>query len=295
MIDKPEMLLWRALFRKLHLGMKKKMRFSREIGKKMFEFIRCQKPISKFMKPMFTPDCSKIVLDITFACNLKCAGCHKSCNLIPTKDMLSLDQIKKFVHESIKQDRKWARILISGGEPTLHPQLFEIIEELLKYKRKHSPNTSVELNTNGFGPKVNLILSKIPSKINIINSNKKNSNVEGHKKFHDAPIDNIAYKFADFSNACYVCTLCGMALTRYGYYPCSIAASIDRIFGFDLGMKKLPQPDYDMRELLLKFCKYCGKFMIFNSIRKTDSNAMSISWRKSIEAYKKKKPSLSLY
>ena len=295
MTAKSHMPLWRRMFRKLPTGIRHRILFSGDFAEKMLEFIRCQKPVSAFMKPGYTPDSSKIVLDITFDCNLGCAGCHKSCNLIHTKDMLSVEQVKKFVHESIEQNRRWTRILISGGEPTLHPGLFEIIDELLNYQRDHSQKTVLELNTNGFGNRVNSVLSRMPSEIKINNSKKINPNKVKHSRFHDAPIDNLAYKFADFSNACWICANCGIALTKYGYYPCCVAASIDRVFGFDTGIKKLPAADYNMRKMLSRLCGYCGHFMRFNEVLKTDPNTVSSTWKKSIEEYKKRKPSLSLY
>lgn len=256
------------------------------------KFIRDQKPISKFTKPMFTVNHNVIRLYITFTCNLKCEGCRESCNLVSEADNLSLEQIKRFIHESIQQNRRWKTIGISGGEPTLHPQILEILEELIRYKKEHSPNTSLDLETNGLGPKVQSVLNKLPKEIRVVNSNKKNSNPEYHRTFHNAPIDHAMYKFSDFSNACVTIRDCGMCLTKYGYYPCGIAGGMDRILGFNLGLKKLPSPDCDMSATLKKLCRYCGEFFIFPHLKNGNTNKMSISWKRALKRYKKSKPNL---
>lgn len=68
-----------------------------------------------------------IYLAIWYKCNQKCLGCP--CGLNDNKDMsLTLEQITSFLE---KYDPEEAIcVTLSGGEPTLHPQFFEILEEL---------------------------------------------------------------------------------------------------------------------------------------------------------------------
>jgi MoaA/NifB/PqqE/SkfB family radical SAM enzyme len=42
----------------------------------------------------FKPNLSKIELDITYECNLKCLGCNRSCTQAPTKESLSLGDVR---------------------------------------------------------------------------------------------------------------------------------------------------------------------------------------------------------
>jgi molybdenum cofactor biosynthesis enzyme MoaA len=93
-------------------------------------------------------------MDITYYCNLRCCNCNRSCGLAPTDDRLSLEQIIKFLQESREKGVKWQRFRILGGEPTLHPEFFWIIDELLAYKQLHNPELHIHVVTNGSGKKV---------------------------------------------------------------------------------------------------------------------------------------------
>ncbi|MFO7942560.1 MAG: transcription antitermination factor NusB, partial [Bacillota bacterium] len=56
---------------------------------------------------------------------------------------ICLDQIKSFIAESVKNDKKWPFIVLIGGEPTLHPDIYEICDLFVNYKKNHSPNTKL--------------------------------------------------------------------------------------------------------------------------------------------------------
>ena len=117
----------------------------------------------------------------------------------------------------------------------------------------------------------------------------------GNKFFHPfnvAPKDCKLYKYADYSNGCYITSVCGIGLTPYGYYPCAIAGGIDRVFGFDIGRKKIPSDGDSMKDQMKIFCKLCGHFRYALPVNK---EVISPTWRKAYEEYKKRKPKLSLY
>ena len=107
------------------------------------------------------------------------------------------------------------------------------------------------------------------------------------------------YKTADFNKACAITEVCGLGLTRYGYYICGAGAAVDRVFGFDVGIKKLALVDNHklkkQRELL---CKYCGHYKDANfrgGRNWIDAEKMSASWITAYENYKKERPKLTLY
>src|SRR5512147_2280038 len=94
-----------------------------------------------------------VEIDVTYVCNLRCPGCNRSCAQAPTAEMMTLTEVEKFTRESIRKDYRWKRIRIVGGEPTLHPQIAEIIKALAGYKHGFSPETRLMLVTNGYaGP-----------------------------------------------------------------------------------------------------------------------------------------------
>lgn len=65
-----------------------------------------------------------IGLDITGFCNNSCIQCYYASDYSSTK-FLSLDQIKTIIRKTAD---KFSELYLLGGEPTLHPQLPEIIE-----------------------------------------------------------------------------------------------------------------------------------------------------------------------
>jgi uncharacterized radical SAM superfamily Fe-S cluster-containing enzyme len=115
----------------------------------------------------------RIEIDITYVCNLTCPNCNRSCGQAPTGERMTLDQIDLFVKESISKSIKWERIRLLGGEPTLHPDFFEIISLLISYRNTFSNDTVIEVSTNGYGKKVESIIAKIPREIVINNTYKE--------------------------------------------------------------------------------------------------------------------------
>ena len=84
------------------------------------------------------------LLDITTQCNLECPACYASSSPAASH-YLPLDAIVHAVERAI--EREGGRIdvvMLSGGEPTVHPQFREIVERLATL-----PVTRVLVNTNG--------------------------------------------------------------------------------------------------------------------------------------------------
>ena len=238
----------------------------------------------------------KIEIEITTDCNLACYNCDRSCRQAPSKECMSLEQVKRFVNESINLHWKWRQIAIIGGEPTLHSELFEMLSIIKEYK-DFNPKCVIFLITNGFGEKVNDILSKLPHWIKIVNS-KKTSAIQEFSSYNLASIDLKKYQNADFSKGCEITEDCGLGLTRYGYYPCGAGASVDRVFGFDMGIKRLSDVNITSIKGQLKLlCKYCGhhKDRGVRKFKGITKEKFSESWQKAYKKYRGAKPILYLY
>ena len=83
------------------------------------------------------------VVEITDRCNLTCPTCYAGSS--PTYGRhRTLDEVKKMLDAVVANEREPDVVQISGGEPTLHPQLFEILDYAKSLPIKH-----VMLNTNG--------------------------------------------------------------------------------------------------------------------------------------------------
>ena len=254
--------------------------------------IRLTKSVTRVLGARWKPNHKIVAIVPSYDCNLKCINCNQSCRQAPSTECMSVEQIEKFVEESKGQGRRWELIRILGGEPTLHPQIWDILRLLLAYKRDYSLNTTIHFYTNGLGSKVNGVLATIPEEIRIMNS-KKTSVTQKFFSINVAPADEQVYKELNYLNGCHVTTFCGIGLTRYGYYHCEVAGSIDRVFGLDIGRKELPLSTDQMFDLFEVFCKYCGYFKHENA--RTDEEVISPTWRQAYEAYQIKRPTLSLY
>ena len=255
-------------------------------------YIRSQKLITKILGPGWQRNQEDIEIDITYDCDVKCLNCSRSCRQAPSKEEITLKQIKKFVNESINKNKKWRTIRVLGGEPTLHKDLIPILELLIDYKKTFSPNTFLQIVTNGFGKDNAKILAQIPKEINIKNTSKKTANQKFYL-FNKAPIDNPRYKYADYSGGCPVLNLC-MILTPYGYYNCPAMIGVDRALGLNLGEKELPNKNNQLRNQCEELCKYCG-FFGYGATERYNKEVMSKSWKKIYKDYHKNPPKLTKY
>ena len=251
--------------------------------------LRTSKSVTKILGPQYKRSIENIEIDITYNCNLKCFNCNRSCRQAPTKQNMSLNQIEKFIKESINRGTKWKKIFLVGGEPCLHPNILEIVKLLLNYKKSFSNKTKIYLVTNGL---IKDILEKIPVSINIINSHKQPSVQDNFESFNMAPIDLKEYKNKDFKNGCRILKDCGMGLNIYGYYPCAVAGGIDRIFGFDNARKHLPEKNDQMFDQLNTFCKLCGHFKKHDLVKE---EKISITWKKAYSKYRDENDKLTKY
>lgn len=248
--------------------------------------------MTNVLKPLFKRSRDRIEIDITYQCNLKCRSCNRSCTQALSKDQMTAAQIRKFVDESVKNNTGWKIIRLLGGEPTLHPELLDILDILSDYKKRYLPDASIILVSNGSGREVNEVLKKVPDVITIENSNKITEGTESHIDFNNAPVDYFWNVFVDYTNGCWILEACGVGLTPYGYYYCAVAGSIDRVFGFDIGRKALPSQDDLMKDQMRRLCRYCGHFFENRCFVRKD---ISHSWKKAYAGYNARKPDLIPY
>ena len=67
----------------------------------------------------------------------------------PSQARMTCEQIEKFVRGKHWQNRRWECFSHIGGEPTLHPDMMKNLALLSAYKENYSPDTAVQLCTNG--------------------------------------------------------------------------------------------------------------------------------------------------
>jgi hypothetical protein len=238
---------------------------------------RINKYVTKVLGPQYSVKLKRIEIDITYLCNLRCYNCNRSCRQSPTTEAMSVGQIEKFILESKQNNIKWEQISLLGGEPTLHPEFMEIVNLLRDYKESFSKNTNIQVVSNGYGAKVKKKLKNLPKDIELIESFKEPDDQPMFYSFNVAPKDLPEYNNVDYRNGCSILKNCGIGLSPYGYYSCAVAAGIDRIYGYNIGRKSLPDADDKMEDHLEKFCQLCGIFK-HNARIAPDEEVFSKSW-----------------
>lgn len=83
------------------------------------------------------------IIEITDRCNLTCPTCYAGSS--PTYGRhRTLEEVKTMLDTIVKNEKEPDVVQISGGEPTLHPQFFEILDYAKTLPIKH-----LMVNTNG--------------------------------------------------------------------------------------------------------------------------------------------------
>ena len=86
------------------------------------------------------------LIEIVHSCNLSCPTCYANSPLEKHRvDAVPLTEVQRRVQGVIDRKGKIEILQLSGGEPTLHPQLFE----LLDWAHQHPKIDYLLLNTNG--------------------------------------------------------------------------------------------------------------------------------------------------
>ena len=83
------------------------------------------------------------LLEITDACNLRCPVCYADSGP-ERKSHRSMAQIEAMLDSIVANEMEPDIVQISGGEPTIHPQFFEILDAAKRRPIKH-----IMVNTNG--------------------------------------------------------------------------------------------------------------------------------------------------
>lgn len=254
--------------------------------------LRISSRATRWLGPRHRRSRTRIEIDVTWACNLRCFNCNRSCEQAPTGEQMTVEQIARFVDESLAAGQRWERIRVLGGEPTLHPAFFAILDELLRYKAA-VPAVRIEVATHGHGERTRAALARLPPGIEV-DDTAKESPLQPFSSFNVAPVDRPDYADADFANGCAVTSDCGIGLTPYGYYPCAVAGGIDRIFGLDLARRRLPAEEDDLEDQLRAFCRRCGHFKR-EAEPPVAHPVVSESWREAYARWRRAPPTLGRY
>jgi len=263
-----------------------------------YRLLRVSRPVTRLLGPQYRRSRDLLEVDITYACNLKCENCNRSCRQAPSSERMSIEQIEALVAASEQAGKHWRRVRVLGGEPTLHPELLPILT--LLQERLGSRGTLVELVTNGFGPAARRVLGALPAGVEVDDSRKSTARQPFFGPFNLAPVDTRRHAFSSYRNGCWIAAVCGMGLTPHGYYCCALAGGIDRVVGLGLGRLDLPEDDDDLLDQAEAFCGLCGRFhdghfVPRNLRRPLVGEVISPTWRDLYARYHDHPPALPWY
>jgi hypothetical protein len=226
-----------------------------------------------------------VQIEITSACNLACPNCDRNCGAAKTDERMTVEQINRFVADSIDRGHQWGRIDIIGGEPTLHQDLHDIIGALSVYHEAY-PRAKFRLSTNGVGDHCESVLDKLPKWVSVRNSSKEYGCAE-FEAVNVAPVDEGHAN----ALACSIPWRCGLGLSRHGFFPCGAGASIARVFGLDIGLM-WPTSD-EVYEQMDWLCHLCGHSC--STRRTANGQETSKTWQDALKSYSEKRPFLAQY
>ena len=64
---------------------------------------------------------SSIEIVLTPKCNMACHNCDAMVRQAPSNHIMSFNQIEVFVEETKELNLKWDVVILTGGEPMIHP------------------------------------------------------------------------------------------------------------------------------------------------------------------------------
>ena len=91
-----------------------------------------------------SPDGIELKIEITEKCQAQCTFCHRNFGARKSRQAMPRDEVLSWIDWAVEEGI--TRIRFTGGEPTLHPNLWEFCRVCFEHQ------ISVIVNTNGLGP-----------------------------------------------------------------------------------------------------------------------------------------------
>lgn len=227
---------------------------------------------------------NSIELDLTTFCNKGCRDCSRGCDKFPDDKILTREKVREFVFDSIKLNKRWIKIGLLGGEPTLHPDIYNIISELCNYVCFNS-HVDIWMMTNGTHPEILYYINLHFPFVRIV----INTDQEKHHAFYVSPTDEGLFQTNDFCEG----LLCGTGLGPSGYTPCVLGTFLTRIFNYRT-IKELKDLSFEACQKLFEvYCQHCGWYLVdshnrnYGKIYNYPPGYMTPTWYEKYEKYEK--------
>jgi len=207
-----------------------------------------------------TPKAPKAEWHLTYRCNLACACCNRACFLPPATEDMTLDDAAEFCRQAA--ELRWdPRIMLIGGEPTLHPDFHAFVELAAAF----APGR-VEVWSNGCGPTSAAALARVRADglAQVVDGTQKTRSVT-HDVFDIfvAPKDWGHDRGPCGTHASYAWPDCGISVDHDGYTLCCMGGAIDGHLGLGVRTKRLADlwdPDFAAQQTAA-LCASCGQHL----------------------------------
>ncbi len=228
----------------------------------------------------YHPNLRRVEIEITQKCNLKCVACDRRCSQAESEEEMPVWMIERFVTESIQLGYPWEKIMILGGEPTLHSEIGTIVANITRYWRTYVPRCEVGLVTNMHGEYVERVIEQLSPLMPIVRRPKSKWNAY-FNNVDIAPVDVVSR-----AASCHILQDCGLGLNADGYYPCGASAAIARVLGIRSPIQQVGEIDGALLERdLQRYCSCCGHAL---QIPLSEDDQRSPFWREAYENYRRR-------
>lgn len=223
----------------------------------------------------YVPTSGKAELHLTYRCNLTCTACSRESFLTKahTPDM-TIDDLEEFFRQADAIGWKQMpgpgngaekpRLILIGGEPTLHPHFLTFVEMTQQWSE-----TYVQVYSNGTTPKSKQLLDQAramgasiedstfkPVSIRGTNDNPKQGlwHLTTCVSPKDAGVEPFGKCFAHCSE------ICGISVDHNGYSPCAIGHSASTVLGLEAVTKNLADlwDEEKVKAMTVAQCCHCG-------------------------------------
>ena len=235
------------------------------------------------------PRMSHLRANITYICDRKCPNCNRACGVAPSNvsENMSLDDFRKVMSDSLSIGKHWTKIVLTGGEPSLHPEFYGFAEAAVAYKKEIKSECHVWVGTYHHPlhfKRIQSAIDKLPE-LEIMGTPKTTPRVHSYATYM-APMDSPSMPANHFYRGCHlVGSLCGTTVDYQGFWCCPVAPAIARVFNLPNLVKKMK--DVSLDSLTAQYdqsCRRCGFYKMEHVGNRGEPK--SASWEKALKEYK---------
>lgn len=237
---------------------------------------------------MIVPNINIVEFCLTYRCNIKCNNCSNLCTQAPFHGDLSIDDVARFIHESVEYKWPWKIITIHGGEPALHPQFQQICGMLANYRDRFNRECRIwclsNVSTDGIRERLKFINHEY--KIGIGDSPKIGSNVAPsgapilYVPVNRSPVD----AGEEPTDGCFQTTDCGICFNYLGFWECSPAGAAARVFGYEPMARHIWELDpVRLASGFSLHCRHCG--FASTKAKRVFEQLTTETWKEKLDEY----------